>query len=131
MPLLLALLLSFLPYVDSPVDDGAQEKPAKQYPKLVAMGLSLWERLKQPDPKLETEWIYQPQKGFGVGLGYELTQMGVSLSSQTSSVMDTDGKMVANFDFRLAPYFNWPVIMVPSSSTTATMPISCTRVTFA
>ena len=106
MPILLALLLSFLPYVDSPVDDGAQEKPAKQYPKLVAMGLSLWERLKQPDPKLETEWIYQPQKGFGVGLGYELTQMGVSLSSQTSSVMDTDGKMVANFDFRLAPYFN-------------------------
>ena len=42
MPLLVAILLSFLPYVDSPVDDGAQEKPAKQYPKLVAMGLNLW-----------------------------------------------------------------------------------------
>ena len=77
----------------------AHYKPSKQHSKLVTKGLSIWERMKQPNPKLETEWIYQPENGFGVGVGYELTQMGVSLNSQTKS----DGGTTASFDFNLEP----------------------------
>lgn len=102
MHLLIALLLSLLPLVNPFVDEPqAQDKPTKQSSKAASKVVALWERLKQPNPALDTAWIYQPKKGFGVGVGYELTQMGVSLNSQTSA---QNGGLLANFHFNLEPH---------------------------
>ena len=58
----------------------------------------LWQRLCGPNPNLDSVYIFQPYKGWGVGLGYELADNGVSINT-LEEIFSNPDKM--KFDYRM------------------------------
>lgn len=58
----------------------------------------LWQRLCGPNPRLESVYIFQPYKGWGVGLVYEMADNGVRIDTREEIITDP---MHAVFDYRM------------------------------
>ena len=58
----------------------------------------LWQRLCGPNPRLDSVYIFQPYKGWGVGLVYEMADNGVRIDTREEIFTDP---MHAVFDYRM------------------------------
>ena len=58
----------------------------------------LWQRLCGPNPKLDSVYIFQPYKGWGVGLGYELADNGAAIKVREEMYSDL---IHAAFDYHM------------------------------